>query len=175
MKIILTILILVGIISVSILSDSLVYGQEEEERETDFDGIQEMNLTLGKPIYVEEFILPHQSQDNKTNLANSKYSFSGNGILNNMEISATGNGIIIPREDNTSSIIGKALFMSMKNGSASYSFEEIAYKNDNSSHHLGAAFFDANATGNLEFLKSIVGIYKVHLNEKGIFAMWQLK
>ena len=46
---------------------------------------------------------------------------------------------------------------------------------DNVTRNLGAAFFDANATGNLKFLNSVVGVYKAVLDEKGTFNMWQIK
>jgi hypothetical protein len=64
-----------------------------------------------------------------------------------------------------------------QNGSASYAFEDIANTLDNITQRLGSAFFDANATGNLEFLKSSVGIYESYVdsrNGQGIFAMWGL-
>jgi len=150
----------------------LVYSQQEETQ-VDFIDIRErMNLTLGKPIYTEKFSLPKSKDEN---LTSSEYSFSGNGILNGITVSATGNGLMIPREDGTSSITdGRALFTS-ENGSASYSFGAIIYTEDNVTRHLGAAFFDANATGDLEFLQSTVGVYKALIDEKGIFSMWQLK
>ena len=114
-----------------------------------------------------------KSQDN--NLSSSVYSFLGNGTLNGIKVSAIGNGLMVPREDGTSSITdGRALFTS-ENGSASYSFGAIIDIEDIVTRHLGTAFFDANATGNLEFLKSIVGVYKALIGEKGIFAMWHLK
>ena len=62
-----------------------------------------MNLTLGKPMYTEIFTVPKFQDDNDNKLTSSVYSFSGNGTLNGMEISATGNGVIVPREDGTSS------------------------------------------------------------------------
>ena len=67
-------------------------------------------------------------------------------------------------------------FFTSENGNASYSFGAIIEIEDNVTRHLGAARFDANATGNLEFLRSIVGVYKALISdEKGTFAMWQLK
>jgi hypothetical protein len=129
---------------------------------------------LGKPIYTEIFTVP-KSQNN--NLTSPVYSFSGNGTLNGIKVSATGNGLMVPREDGTSSITdGSALFSSENGGKASYSFKAIIDTENKVTRHLGAAFFDANATGNLEYLKSIVGIYKALIDdEKGTFAMWQLK
>jgi hypothetical protein len=155
----------------SFTDNELIHAQQEDQ--TDFIDIQErINLTLGKPIYTEKFTVPKSHDDN---LTTSVYSFSGNGTLNGMNVSATGNGLMVPREDGTSSITdGRALFTS-ENGSASYSFGAVINIEDNVTRHLGAAFFDANATGNLEFLKSIVGVYKALISEKGIFAMWQLK
>ncbi len=154
-------------------SDELVYAQQEENQ-TDFIDIQEeMKLTLGKPIYIERFTVPKSQNDNFTT---SIYSFTGNGNLSGIKVSASGNGVMVPREDGTSSITnGRALFTS-ENGNASYSFGAIIDTEDNVIRHLGAALFDANATGNLEFLKSIVGVYKALIDdEKGTFAMWQLK
>ena len=60
---------------------------------------------------------------------------------------------------------------SKNGGNASYSFEAIINIEGNATKHLGATFFDTNATGNLEFLKSVVGVYKDVLDEKGTFAM----
>jgi hypothetical protein len=178
MKVLYSILVLATMMIVSLLIFSstveLVYTQQEENQ-NDFIDIQKMNLTLGKPMYTEIFTVP-KSQDDNDNFTSSVYSFSGNGTLNGMKISATGNGLVVPREDGTSSITcGRALFTSTENGSASYSFEAIINIEDNVTKHLGSAFFDANATGNLEFLKSIVGVYKALIGEKGTFAMWQLK
>jgi hypothetical protein len=145
--------------------------------------IQNTNLTLGKPIYVEKFEVPITSDDDNANnndiadSNNSVYSFKGNGTLKDLEISATGSGIVVPRDDGTSSITGRAIFIS-QNGSASYSFEDIANTEGNITQRLGSAFFDANATGNLEFLKSSVGVYESYVDNKdgqGIFAMWSLK
>lgn len=167
----------------SSIDDKLVYAQQQEQNQTDVIDIQqeeiEMNLTLGKPIYTEEFTVPKSSStNNDKSLTNSVYSFSGNGTLNGIKVSASGSGLMIPREDGTRSINdGRALFTSENDGgSASYSFGAIIDTNDNVTKHLGTAFFDANATGNLEYLKSIVGVYKALIgNEKGTFVMWKLK
>ena len=109
---------------------------------------------------------------------NDTYSFTGNGTLDGMEIVATCSGTTNLRDDGTGSVIGRDLFVS-QNGSANYSFKDISSIIDNTTQRLGAAFFDTNATGNLEFLKSTVeGVYQSYVDEenrKGIFAMWKLK
>ena len=179
MKVFYSFLIMVSatmIISVSMFSftyNELVYAQQEENQADFIDIEEDMNLTLGKPIYIERFTVPKTQNDN---LTTSIYSFSGNGNLSGIKVSATGNGVMVPREDGTSSIIdGKALFTS-ENGNASYSFGAIIDTEDDVTRHLGEALFDANATGNLEFLKSVVGVYKALIgDEKGTFVMWQLK
>jgi hypothetical protein len=165
------------VVSLSLFSstyDVLVDAQQHEEKNQTIDIKQkeQMTLNLGKPIYSEKFTAP-KSHDR---LTSSVYSFSGNGILNDIEISSSGNGFIVPREDGTHAITdGRALFISKNGGNASYSFEAIINIKDNVTRHLGAAFFDANATGDLEFLSSGVGVYKAVLDEKGTFDMWQLK
>jgi hypothetical protein len=93
-----------------------------------------------------------------------------------MKISTTGNGIVVPRDEGTISIKGHTVFVS-QNGSASYSFEDIANTEHEITRRLGIVFFDANATGNLQFLKSKVGVYESYMNNEdrqGKFAMWPL-
>jgi hypothetical protein len=109
--VVLATIMIVPLLMFSSTDDELVYAQQEENQ-TDFIDIQErMNLTLGKPIYTEIFTVPKSQDDN---LTSSVYSFSGNGNLNGMEVSATGNGLMVPREDGTSSITdGRALFLKM--------------------------------------------------------------
>jgi hypothetical protein len=60
-------------------------------------------------------------------------------------------------------ILKEQLIFKTNNGKASYSFQAI-----------GAAFFNANATGNLSFLNNMIGIYKVDMIEGGddVFTMW---
>lgn len=103
-------LMIVPLLMFSSTDAELVYAQQEENQ-TDFIDIQEeMNLTLGKPIYTEIFTVPKSQDDEFTS---SVYSFSGNGTLNGMKVSSTGNGLMVPREDGTSSITdGRALFTS---------------------------------------------------------------
>jgi hypothetical protein len=173
---VLTTTMIVHLLMFSSTYNELVYAQQQQQEENQINDTkkeEQMNLNLGKPIYTEIFTAP-KSQDDK--LTSSIYSFLGNGTSNGIEISSSGNGLIVPRDDGTSAITdGRALFTSKNGGKASYSFEAIINIEDNATKHLGAAFFDTNATGNLEFLKNIVGVYKAVLDEKGTFAMWQLK
>ncbi len=145
--------------------------------------VKNTNLTLGKPFYTEKFEFP-KSQNlgdskNSSASAGSVYSFEGNGTLDNLQITASGIGNEVSRGDGTNFLTGRALFTSSQNGTASYSFEAITNSTEEGiKSSLGAAFFDANATGNLESLKSIVGVYETYIDEaegKGIFAMWHIK
>ena len=190
-----TLLVLTTVLTTPIsllLSHEVAYSQQPLQVNSPLNSIdiQNIYLTLGKPIYVERFVVPISSgvdiannsiiNNNNNDTAdsnNSIYSFKGNGTLKDLKISATGSGIMLPRDDDTSSITGRAIFTS-QNGSASYSFEDIANTEDNITQRLGSAFFDANATGSLEFLKNSVGVYESYVDNRdgqGIFAMWNLK
>lgn len=155
---------------------------QSEDSILDSIDMKNTNLTLGKPFYTEKFEFPKSQNldvENSSASASSEHSFEGNGTLDNLQITASGIGNEVSREDGTNFLTGRALFTSSQNGTASYSFEAIT----NTTHEgiktsLGAAFFDANATGNLESLKSIVGVYESYTDAmmgKGIFAMWHLK
>ncbi|MGD1839104.1 MAG: hypothetical protein ACPKPY_13725 [Nitrososphaeraceae archaeon] len=161
------------LVSASTLATT-IYAQEVNQ--TKFID-KEMNLILGKPIYVQEYTVSEKFKNNvDNNVSDLEFSFSSTGSLNGIEISVTGNGVLIPREDGTSSSIGKGFFTSMENGTASYSFQSIDYNENDIEKHVGTAYFDANATGNLEFLKSMVGVYKGQQeNNNGLFVMWPLK
>jgi hypothetical protein len=160
------------------------YSQQQIESSIlDFMDVKNSNLTLGKPFYTEKFEFPKsQNQgdsENSSASASSVYSFQGNGTLDDLQITASGSGKEVSREDGTDFLTGRALFTSSQNGTASYSFEAITNTTEEGiKTSLGAAFFDANATGNLESLKNIVGVYETYTDEaegKGIFAMWHIK
>src|SRR4249919_2243637 len=74
----------------------MAYGQQEQDQINSIDMKQEMNLTLGNPLYTEKFTVPKTANDK---LTSSEFSFSGEGSLNGMKITATGNGHSVPRED----------------------------------------------------------------------------
>ncbi|TVP41839.1 hypothetical protein [Candidatus Nitrosocosmicus arcticus] len=181
------ILVLIMIVVTTVCALSLGntgYSQQQGESSIlDVIDVKNTNLTLGKPFYTEKFEFPisQNSGDSENNSASARsvYSFEGNGILDNLQITASGRGNEVSREDGTDFLTGRALFTSSQNGTASYSFEAITNTTDEGMRiSLGAAFFDANATGNLESLKSIVGVYESYIDEgqgKGIFAMWHIK
>ena len=158
------------------------YSQQQGESSIlDSIDVKNSNLTLGKPFYTEKFEFPlsqNNGDSNSSTSASSVYSFEGNGTLDDLQITASGNGNEISREDGTNFLTGRALFTSSQNGTASYSFEAITNTTGEGIRtSLGAAFFDANATGNLESLRSIVGVYESYIDEshgKGIFAMWHI-
>ena len=160
------------------------YSQQQSESSIlDSIDVKNTNLTLGKPFYTEEFEFPIGQNlgdsENSTASASSEYSFKGNGTLENLQITASGSGNEVLRDDGTNYLSGRALFTSSQNGTASYSFEAITNNTEEGIRtSLGAAFFDANATGDLESLRSNVGVYESYIDEshgKGIFAMWHLK
>lgn len=155
---------------------------QSEDSILDSIDMKNTNLTLGKPFYTEKFEFPKSQNldvENSSASASSEHSFEGNGTLDNLQITASGIGNEVSREDGTNFLTGRALFTSSQNGTASYSFEAITNTTQEGiKTSLGAAFFDANATGNLESLKSIVGVYESYTDAmmgKGIFAMWHLK
>ena len=176
------IMMMVTAIYVLSLGNTEYSQQQGESSILDSINVKNSNLTLGKPFYTEKFEFPinQNSGDSKNNgtSASSGYSFEGNGTLDDLQITASGNGNEISREDGTNFLTGRALFTSSQNGTASYSFEAITNTTGEGIRtSLGAAFFDANATGNLESLRSIVGVYESYIDEshgKGIFAMWHI-
>lgn len=165
-------------------SGNTIYSQQQNESSIlDSIDVKNANLTLGKPFYTEIFEFPISQNlgdsENSSTSTNSVYSFKGNGTLDNLQITASGSGNEVFRDDGTYFLDGRALFVSPQNGTASYSFEAITNTTGEGIRtSLGAAFFDANATGNLESLRSIVGLYESYIDEshgKGIFAMWHIK
>ena len=161
-----------------------IYSQQQSESSIlDSIDVKNSNLTLGKPFYTEKFEFPKSQNlgdsENSTASTSSEYSFKGNGTLDNLQITASGSGNEVLRDDGTNFLTGRALFTSSQNGTASYSFEAITNTTEEGIRiSLGTAFFDANATGDLESLRSNVGVYESYIDEdhgKGIFAMWHIK
>jgi hypothetical protein len=187
----LAIIFLITSIATTIYALSLgntVYSQQQQQQGRNISildsvDVKNTNLTLGKPFYTERFVFPKSQNlgDSKNNdaSASSVYSFKGNGSINDLQIAASGVGNEIPRGDGTSFLNGRALFTSSQNGTASYTFEAITNTTkEGIKTGLGTAFFDANATGDLKPLKSIVGVYESYIDQnegKGIFAIWHIK
>lgn len=162
---------------------SVSYSQQQNQSSIlDTIDVKNADLSLGGPFYTEKFEFPKSQNHESENVSaptSSEYSFNGNGTLNDIQIAASGSGSEIPRDDGTTFLTGRALFTSTQNGSASYTFEAITNTTEEGIRtSLGAAFFDANATGNLASLKSIVGVYESYIDPtegKGVFAMWHIK
>ncbi|HKR74455.1 MAG TPA: hypothetical protein VJR94_10135 [Candidatus Nitrosocosmicus sp.] len=183
----LTILFVIVVMVTTIYTLSLgntSYSQIQAENSIlDSIDVKNANMTLGKPFYTEKFEFPISQNlgdsENRSATASTLYSFKGNGTLDNLQITASGSGNEVLRDDGTNFLTGRALFTTSQNGSASYSFEAITNTTEEGIRtSLGAAFFDANATGNLESLRSIVGVYESYIDQahgKGIFAMWHIK
>src|SRR6188472_2577930 len=131
------------------------YSQQQGENSIlDSMDVKNTSLTLGKPFYTEKFEFPsspNSGDSNNSASASSVYSFEGNGTLDNLQITASGSGNEVSRDNGTNFLTGRALFTSSQNGTASYSFEAVTNTTKEGIRtSLGAAFFDANATGNLE-------------------------
>ncbi|WP_148685811.1 hypothetical protein [Candidatus Nitrosocosmicus hydrocola] len=181
--VLLVIMMMVTTVYTLSLGNTIYSQQQNESSILDSIDVKNANLTLGKPFYTETFEFPISQNlgesENISTSTNSVYSFKGNGTLDNLQITASGSGNEVLRDDGTYFLTGRALFASPQNGTASYSFEAITNTTGEGIRtSLGAAFFDANATGDLESLRSIVGVYESYIDEshgKGIFAMWHIK
>jgi hypothetical protein len=88
--------------------------------------------------------------------------FSGHGAANGANYTDGGKGLIIPR--GFGGVIDSKGYGAMRSsggGKASFTFHEIGNSKPNGTiTATGAAFFDANATGNLAFLGNVVAVYE---------------
>src|SRR5215469_4375189 len=95
--------------------------------------------------------------------------FSGHGAANGTNYTDGGKGLIIPR--GFGGVIdskGNGAMRSSGGGKASFTFHEIGNSKPNGTiTATGAAFFDANAKGNLAFLGNVVAVYKDQIYKNG--------
>jgi len=95
--------------------------------------------------------------------------FSGHGAANGANYTDVGKGLIIPR--GFGGVIDSKGYGAMRSsggGKASFTFHEIGNSKPNGTiTATGAAFFDANATGNLAFLGNVVAVYKDQIYKNG--------
>jgi hypothetical protein len=95
--------------------------------------------------------------------------FSGHGAANGANYTDGGKGLIIPR--GFGGVIDSKGYGAMRSsggGKASFTFHEIGNSKPNGTiTATGAAFFDANATGNLAFLGNVVAVYKDQIYKNG--------
>ena len=126
-------------------------------------------LNLGSPVFIEHYNIISSKKTMVNGTEATEVSILGNGTISGINITSTGKALVIPRSNGVPYIEGAADFKTTDNGNsgkATYVFQAIG--------DYGAAFFNANATGNLSFLNNKVGIYKVDRIEGGddIFTMW---
>jgi len=136
------------------------------------------NLTIINPFYVEHFTQVIENKSNgehNQNITNS--SFSGKGILGgDIDVNVNGTAKVVPIENMSVYISGRAEFISTTRDIAPYTFQAIGhYKKDGSFNSAGSMFFNSTTTGELSFLKNIIGIFKdvVKKDGTGIFLMWR--
>jgi hypothetical protein len=122
-------------------------------------------LNLGSPVFIEHYNIISSKKTVVNGTEATEVVILGNGTISGINITSTGKALVIPRSNGVPYIEGAADFET-NNGKATYVFQAIG--------DHGAAFFDANATGNLSFLNNMVGIYKVDRIEGGddVFTMW---
>jgi hypothetical protein len=106
--------------------------------------------------------------------------FSGSGTLNGIAIKSSGKGLTVPRSNESAYIHGRVNFTVADNSNdiASYIFQAISHApNDGISRSSGDAIFDEKATGKLNILSNLVGIFKAESdnNGNGTFVMWEWK
>jgi hypothetical protein len=126
-------------------------------------------LNLGSPVFIEHYNIISSKKTMVNGTDATEVLILGNGTISGINITSTGKALVIPRSNGVPYIEGAADFKTTDNGNsgkATYVFQAIG--------DYGAAFFNANATGNLTFLNNMVGIYKVDRIEGGddIFTMW---
>jgi hypothetical protein len=126
-------------------------------------------LNLGSPVFIEHYNIISSKKTMVNGTEATEVVILGNGTISGINITSTGKALVIPRLNGVSYIEGAADFRTTDNGNsgnATYVFQAIG--------DYGAAFFNANATGDLSFLNNMVGIYKVDRIEGGddIFIMW---
>jgi len=121
-------------------------------------------IVLQSPLYTE---------DDKATFVNGTIparavTFSGHGITKGVNYTDSGEGLIIPR--GISGVIDSkdTAMITASGGKASFTFHEIGHSDSNGTiTATGAAFFDANATGNLGFLGNVVAVNKDQIYKDG--------
>jgi hypothetical protein len=153
----LTIISLIFVLGVHIHSPSLAQGGNSTGANN--------ALNLGSPVFIEHYNIISSKKTMVNGTEATEVVILGNGTISGINITSTGKALIIPRPNGVPYIEGAADFRT-NGGKATYVFRAIG--------DYGAAFFNANATGNLSFLNNMVGIYKVDRIEGGddIFTMW---
>lgn len=151
-----SLIVIVGIIHIH--STTLVQGSNST-------GANNLNLNLGSPVFIEHYNIISSKKTMVNGTEATEVVILGNGTISGINITSTGKALVIPRSNGVPYIEGAADFKT-NSGKATYVFQAIG--------DYGAAFFDANATGNLSFLNNMVGIYKVDRIEGGddVFTMW---
>lgn len=137
-----------------------------------------VDIRLGAPLYKEQFKVTSTHNMMIDGKNGSVAFFSGNGTLNDIAIKSSGKGLLVPRSNESAYIHGRVNFTAANNTAdrASYIFQAISHTSkDGISRSSGDAIFDQKATGKLNILSNLVGIFKAESdnNGTGTFVMWE--
>ena len=162
------------ILEFTMISSTLILGQLSGGAETLIDS------RLGEPLYKEKFKVTSEHNMTIDGKNGSVAYFSGNGTLNGIAIKSNGKGLLTPRSNELTYIHGRVNFTVVDNSTerASYMFQAIGHAPiDGVSKSSGDAIFDEKATGKLNRLSNLVGVFKAESNKNGTgtFVMWGWK
>lgn len=164
---------LIVIFFLVIISSAFTFGKSSE-------AVSLVDTRLGAPLYKEQFKVTSTHNMMIDGKNGSVAFFSGNGTLNGIAIKSSGKGLLVPRSDESAYIHGRVNFTAADNSAerASYIFQAISQTSkDGISRSSGDVVFDEKATGRLNILSNLVGIFKAESKNDGTgtFVMWEWK
>jgi len=168
----------VNILAFVMISNTIIFSQSSQSSEGASETL--IDARLCTPLYKEQFKITSAHNMTIDGKNGSVAFFSGNGTLNGVLIKSSGKGLLVPRGNESVYIHGRVNFTAADNSAerASYIFQAIGHApKDGKSRSSGDAIFDQKATGKLNILSNLVGIFKAESdnNGTGTFVMWEWK
>ena len=139
------------------------------------------NITFGNPQFIG--VEHDKTTSLKPAMVNGtpgfQVSFTGNGVLNGVNVTDTGKGFITNKSDGAIYSQGAGVWMARNgsNGMATYSFHGIGHYGADGKLRDIITDLQTKATGNLSFLSNVVIIDKNEIGKAGnaITKYWELK
>jgi hypothetical protein len=136
------------------------------------------SITLGNPVFTEHAKVTPPKPAVINGINGSRVSYSGSGVVKDVNFSVNGTVFIVPRSDDSADLTGYAVITTTEGEKGTYNFYALGHTDASGSvRDNGTAFFNTISSGKLSIVKDLVVVFKDQIDKagNGMTVGWEWK
>jgi len=136
------------------------------------------SITLGNPVFTEHTKVTPPKPAVINGINGSRVSYSGSGVVKDVNFSVNGTVFIVPRSDDSADLTGYAVITTTEGEKGTYNFYALGHTDASGSvRDNGTAFFNTISSGKLSIVKDLVVVFKDQIDKagNGMTVGWEWK